>query len=105
MPPSLTTSITSSIISLIFIIILGAIYNELALKMTEYELPKTEAKFAQYYAVKATVAREKNRIIMTPFFGSFVHNLAPKLFISNDELDIILNLRNLEIREHSIFFQ
>ena len=46
------TTITSSIISLVFIMILGRIYERIAWKMTEYELPKTEAIFAQRYAVK-----------------------------------------------------
>ena len=36
---------------------------------------------------------------------SFVQNLAPKLCFLNDELHIILARRNLEIGEHSSFFQ
>lgn len=46
------TAITSSSMSLVFIVLLGVFYDQLAWKMTEFELPKTEQKFAQYYAVK-----------------------------------------------------
>ena len=50
--PSLISSVTASCISLVVIIVLNAIYTVIAGRLTEYELPRTQQQFDDFYAFK-----------------------------------------------------
>lgn len=56
---SLVTTVTSACISVAFITILGFLFDFVALKLTEWEIPKTEAEFQNSLSIKVSVTLGK----------------------------------------------
>lgn len=52
---SLVTTVTSACISVGFITILGFLFDFVALKLTEWEIPKTEAEFQNRLSIKVLI--------------------------------------------------
>ena len=98
---SLVTTVTSACISVGFITILGFLFDFVALKLTEWEIPKTEAEFQNRLSIKVMIVLYKNkyvRIDLFRFFRSlalittlhFFTLLSSKIWASERRIDIAL---------------
>ena len=83
---SLVTTVTSACISVGFITILGFLFDFVALKLTEWEIPKTEAEFQNRLSIKVLIVLYKNKYVRKDFFQIFsfacVNYYSPLFYIA-----------------------